>query len=424
MKIKGTQLLLLIIALIALTFPIILPISTLAKDTTTENDVENKEEEIEDLQDKIDEYEEKLEEIQGKAKTLNSELESMNHQINVAQLKIQNSNAKIRKTEEKIEELGSDIEDLKSRISRLEDSIDYQKVVLSSRMRERYKSKNESPLLLIFGSSTLNSILHKTEYLKVMEKHDNKLVAEMAITKTNYDQQKNLFEDKKEEEEKLKFQLEEEKAVLDQNKNALENKKSEKARLLSVTQNDEKKYQELLAEAQRELNQIVGAAGALINQESREVKKGELIGIQGNSGYSFGAHLHFGVYRYSSLSEINGWNWYYSNYVDPSKKLEGKTVYWNTGCESASNKKVGSGDWDWPMKSITVSQGFGKTCWSNIYYGGKPHPAFDMYGPSNSPVYAVEEGDAYFCRNCLGDGGNGVFIFHDDNYMTVYWHLK
>jgi murein DD-endopeptidase MepM/ murein hydrolase activator NlpD len=47
-----------------------------------------------------------------------------------------------------------------------------------------------------------------------------------------------------------------------------------------------------------------------------------------------------------------------------------------------------------------------------------------MVGIGSIDVKAVDDGEAYFCRNCLGDGGNGVFIFHDGDYMTLYWHLK
>ncbi len=379
---------------------------------------------VEELEDKIEQYEEKLEEIKGRAKTLSNEIEYMNSQISLTEIRIQSSISKISTTEKEIEKLAGDIDDLKTRILKLEKSIDHQKDVLNARMRERYKSREDTPMVVLFGSATLDSMIHKVEYLKAMERYDNKLLIEMGDTKTRYDMQKNLFEQKKEEEEKLKTKLLNEKANLDTYKGNLVNQQNEKERLLEVTQNDEAKYQKLLEEAQRELNQIVGAASALVNTEAREVKKGELIGIQGNTGYSFGAHLHFGVYRYSSLKEISGWNWYYSNYVDPLKMLKSKTVYWNTGCESAGDKKVGKGDWSWPMSNPTISQGFGVTCWSPIYYGGKVHPAIDMWGPVNSPVYAVEDGDAYFCRNCLGDGGNGVFIFHDDDYMTVYWHLK
>lgn len=414
----------LLVFLTALTFVSLSPIPVFAEDPVDEDTEATKaQEDIEDLQEKIEEYEEKIGELQGKANTLSNEIETMNSQINLTELRIQSYNSNIRKTEEKISKLTTDIDDLGDRIEKLVKSIGYQEDVLDARMRERYKSNENSPLIFLFGADTLSQLIHKAEYLRAMELYDNKLIEDMDKTKNSYNTQKQLFEDKREEESQLKAQLVVEKTSLDNEKAKLEVQKSDKNRLLEATENDEAKYQGLLAEALKELNQITGAVSVLINQKSRVVEKGEAIGIQGNSGYSTGAHLHFGVYEYGSFKEIDGWNWYYSNYVDPLKKLKSKNVYWNTGCESSGYKTVGKGDWAWPMSSPTISQGFGNTCWIWMY-GGKPHPALDMYGSSGSPVYAVDDGDAFFCRNCLGDGGNGVFIFHDDDYMTVYWHLQ
>ena len=379
---------------------------------------------VEDLQTQIDKLEKKLNDLRGKESTLKNEIDYMDGQIQLTELRIQNSIANIQKTQNKITQLVNDIESLGIRIEKLQQSIDHQISVLGLRMRERYKDRGESLLMLLFGSDTLNQLVEKSEYLKVMELNDNKLIDEMGETKKAFEEQKDLFTQKKNEQESLKKQLEVEKANLDSYNQTLKDQMALKQSLLAQTQNDETKYQNMLADAKRELQQIVGAVEVLKNQQSKSVKAGDAIGNQGNTGYSFGSHLHFGVYKYSSFEDITGWDWYYSNYVDPLKMLEKKNVYWSTGCEKSSYRKVGSGDWDWPLNSLTVSQGFGYTCWSPVYYGGKVHPALDMYGPAGSPVYAVADGKAYYCRNCLGDGGNGVFIFHSGGYMTIYWHLK
>jgi len=214
----------------------------------------DEEEEIEDLQEKIEEYEEKINELQDRADTLQNEIEYMDSQINLTELKIQNSIYNINATQIEIEKLEDDIGNLVIRIEKLEDSIEYQKKILASRMRERYKIKEDSPIFIIFGSSTLNRIIQKSEYLKVMEKYDNKLIDEMSDTKDAFDLQKRLFEEKKEEEETLKAQLQVEKANLDSYKATLATQQADKQRLLADTNNDEDKYQELLQKAQEELS--------------------------------------------------------------------------------------------------------------------------------------------------------------------------
>lgn len=384
---------------------------------------EEQEEDLEELTDEIEELEEKVAELQGQEKTLQNEIAYYDGQINLTQLRIQNAIAEINKRTEILGNLKEDIGELEYRIEEMSESIDYQEEILDERMRARYKSQSLSPVLYMLNSDSFSNAIRRVKYLKTLQYNDQKLLDEMRRAKDAYNQQKGILETKKDETEELKQKVENEKASLVAYRATLDNQKIAKQSLLEQTRNDEARYQELLAEARRELSQIVQAASALQGTEPKNVDEGEIIGIQGNTGYSFGDHLHFGVYKYDDIDDIaGGWDWYNSNTVDPEDVLENKSVFWNTGCSAAGNRNTGNGDWEWPMSNITISQGYGDTCWTWMY-NGKPHPAYDMYGAGGSVVKAVADGKAYFCRNCLGDGGNGVFIFHDD-YMTLYWHLQ
>ena len=216
-------------------------------------EVDEDQEKVEDLLDEIKEYEEKIKNLQGDANTLSREIESFNTQINLTQLKIQNSINKIANTEEKILRLEVDIDKLEDRIDIIADRISYQEGVLKERIRERYKTRETSPVMVLFGSTTLENLVKKAAYLRVMEVQDSKILTQMRDTKDTYNRQKGLFEDKKEEEEQLQAQLIQEKSNLDAFRRDLETKKAEKDRLLDITQNDESKYQNLLEEAKEEL---------------------------------------------------------------------------------------------------------------------------------------------------------------------------
>lgn len=211
------------------------------------------EDSVEDLEKKIEEYSNKIEQLQNTASTLSQEMEYMNSQISLTELRIQSSLANITKKEDQIIKLTKEIDDLKIRISKLSDSIGYQRDLLNSRSRERYKTRDINPFMVIFGSDTFNTLMQKTEYLQQIEVQDKKLLDEMENTKKSYDTQKDIFENKREQEEDLKKQLVLEQEKLSSYKSQLDNQKNEKQQLLAITQNDETKYASLLAEAKAQL---------------------------------------------------------------------------------------------------------------------------------------------------------------------------
>jgi len=195
------------------------------------------------LQDIITACENKIQSLKGTEQTLQREIEYTNSQISLTELRIQNSISEIDKKTKQIEKLGSDIDDLKVRIKRLEESISFQEEIFGERLRARYKAKETSPIIIIFGSATIDKIIQKSEYLKIMGIQDKKLLNEMNSTKQSYGLQKDLFEKKKSEEEALRAQVLKEKAKLEAYSSQLVVQKAERNKLLEVTKNDEALYQ-------------------------------------------------------------------------------------------------------------------------------------------------------------------------------------
>ena len=392
-------------------FAFLVPFSGLVSAEDNEEDNQN-EDEIDEIQEKIDEYEKKLSELRNKANTLQNEIDYMDGQINLTELKIQNSIANIKKTEDRIYELSEGIESLGLRIQKLKTSIEYQEQVLGSRMRERYKDRENNMFMLVFGGDTLNSLVKKTKYLQDLEENDKKLIDQMAATKNDFERQKEIFEDKKDEQENLKKQLEIEKANLDSYRRDLESRQREKEEILKQTENDEEKYQELLNQAIAERNAMQGIVSGIDFKNGTKVEKGDIIAVMGSyedQPYcSTGSHLHFEVRKNGSV-------------VNAEKYLKEKNLYvwhYNTGYT-----EIGSGSWDWPMKNPEITQRYGKTPWSWRYPNGL-HEGIDMV---SKDVYIRAPKGGKIVKGGMGCGGgtvNFAAIDHGDGVVSYYLHIK
>ncbi len=366
---------------------------------------------IQKIQDDIRELEKLIAETRDKRTTLANQISYMDSQIRLTELQISD-------TQNRIDSLQEEIVSLSSKIEKLEGSLSQLSQLLIQRIAETYKKGKITYLDLIFSASDFSNFLSRLKYIQMVQSHDKKLMYEIQEAKNTFTEKRQLREEKKQEQESLQERLLTQKATLD-------HQRKEKEYILKITQNDEKKYQQLKEDALKELAQIQQAA-AFLKEGGTAVKvnKGDAIGIQGNTGYSFGEHLHFGVYNYSSIESLPS-DWYYNNHTDPSSVLSSRNVEWDEDCGNDGQRSMGGGSWDWPYKSdFRITQGYGQTCHSGTLYNGRPHPAYDMAGPAGTTIHAIESGDAYFCRNCLNDGGNGVFIFHSNGKMSLYWHLR
>lgn len=188
----------------------------------------------------ITEYEQKLVGIRDQKNTLSSQIEFADTQIYLTTLRIQD-------TERKITQTADEVESLKGRIVTLNSSLDYLSKLLLVKIVESYK-RREPPLLSVFiDPDNASTMINRLKYAKVAEENDRKLAFQVQQAKLNFEQQKDLREDKQVELAKLSTALEGQKI-------ALNSQKTQKQKLLTDTQSDEFTYQRLLAQAQAQLS--------------------------------------------------------------------------------------------------------------------------------------------------------------------------
>ncbi|MBL7159425.1 hypothetical protein ISS85_03045 [Candidatus Microgenomates bacterium] len=355
------------------------------------------EEKTEDsLRKQIEEYEQKLIETQSKAKTLSSQITYMNTQITLTGLQIQD-------TLEKIEKLAIEIVSLSEKIERLEGSLTSVSEILLNRIISTYKTGKVPPVYLLFSSEGFSDLLLRAKYLKIAQLHDKKLMMQMQSTKENFGAQKDLREEKKEEQESLK-------AKLEIQKQALAQQKKDKEHLLTVTKNDEKRYQELLAATRAELEAIQSIiAGKGEETEVKKVGQGEKIAtiIAGKSACSTGTHLHFEI-------RDNG------EVKNPFSYLKSIDLIDDSGGDPHN----ASGDWEWPLNQpIEFNQGFGSGTWSInhgiVWYDF--HTGIDI-ASADRGVKSTKEGTLY--RGGISCGGGTlryVKVDHDDSDIDTYY---
>lgn len=179
----------------------------------------------------IKQYEEQIGKLQGQASTLKNQIAQFDTQIALTSLKI-------ARTEEQIKMLGG-------RITQLGDSLDALTKAFNIRAVETYKlSKIENNIVFILSAGNIEDVVTKFHYLQRIQEEDQNLLIRLEQAQTTY-------EGEKDEQETLQAQLQTQKANLNSQKAA-------KNSLLSVTKNDEARYQSLLSQAKAQFASFQG----------------------------------------------------------------------------------------------------------------------------------------------------------------------
>jgi len=358
--------------------------------------------------DREQELKEKIAQAQGQQKTLANAIDYLDDKVALTL-------TQISQTKEELKVLENDIALLSVKIDRIDIDLTQVSHLLITRISASYKRSRIKPVFMFFSSNGFADFLERLKYLKSIQQNDRKILIELQTSRNTHQDQKDEKKKKQEEMEALQQQLSQQKKTLDQQKVV-------KADLLRQTQNDEARYQQLLASARSELSAIQAIiAGQGTETELGQVKTGDKIAtvIQGSSCNSSGTHLHFIVAQNKSIK--NPFSYLKStDHINCSGPGE---------CSSGDDFNP-SGSWDWPINPrIRFSQGFGDT-WAvhNTWVGQiySFHNGIDIKSESSSVVKAVKNGNL-FRGSYTGQGGCGlgyVRVAHDEgDFETYYFHV-
>jgi len=322
---------------------------------TIRNKMTSASEEIKKIEQEIVKYEGELQVIGAQKKTLTNEVT----RLNTSAKKI---GADLSLTQNKIYSTNLTINELEFKIDEKEEKIEKNKKALVSSIRSIQLNDDTSLIEAMLTHTSLTDFWSNVDTLETFQNGLRINIQELHDLQAGLQKNKEDELAKKDELGNLSSSLKYQKQIVDYNK-------KEKDKILSITKNEESKYQEYLDDA----------------QERREQFEKELSQLE------------------SELKIA----------IDPS-----------------SIPKIGQGILAWPLDKIIITQKFGNTAFSKTgAYNGKGHNGVDFGIPTGTSVKAAGSGviqatgNTDEIRGCYSYG-KWVLIKHGTGLSTLYAHLS
>ncbi len=212
-----------------------------------------------ELEKKAQQYQNEIEQKQQEIKSLNSQIAIYNARINKIQVEINITQDQITQTELEIIGLEYGIEDAQTDIGQNKENL----AVIIQSIAEFDQT---SQLEIILKSDDFSEYFNQVAYLDNLQYSVKQRVVELKKLK-------NTLHDNKQEQEAKKEQLEALKSQLAGQQSSLAVQRNSQKSLLNHTKGQEDKYQQMLAEIERQKSEILGDINSLMQRRADELAR-------------------------------------------------------------------------------------------------------------------------------------------------------
>ena len=207
--------------------------------TGVQQDILEREKQIEELERQKDEYQRQISEKQGEARTLQSEIFILDIEIKQIQVEIRKLDLVIQRTEAEIEDTVQKIDEALKKIDRIKKS-------LAEFIRIIYQSDQENLLAILLKNKDLSDFFSNVENIRTSQEKAQLTIKELKQLRFDLEERQERLEETEAEYSGLK-------SIQELEKRQVDVKKAEKDNILKVTKGEEKKFQQLVKETDKNI---------------------------------------------------------------------------------------------------------------------------------------------------------------------------
>jgi peptidoglycan hydrolase CwlO-like protein len=208
----------------------------------TAEEISQKNKEIEAIQKEIEQYQQQIDSIQPTKATLQSEVAKLTAKINQLNLEIKSLGLSINKT-------NLEVKSTQEKIKDAEENIAKNQVVLGQYLRILYQNDQETLTGILLKHDVLSDFFNDLNSVKTTQDELRIAIDQIQALKASLEQRGEELEEKR-------IELERQKGLEEINKRSVDQNKAQKDKLLKDTKGQESRYQTLVKQSQSKIEKI------------------------------------------------------------------------------------------------------------------------------------------------------------------------